>query len=143
MISYQTKRVIKRLGLASLLIIGVPAGGALSWAAYLRLSGNIHQVGESPVYRSAQLSVSNFENVVQEHAIKSVLNLRGPQQNAPWYDAERASAERLQIIYIDLPLSANEEPDEPTLDHLIATMRDAPKPLLIHCEGGEIGRAHV
>ena len=136
MISRQIYRFFKRLGLAFVLIFGLPASGALGWAAYLRLSGNIHQVGTSNVYRSAQLSISTLESVIKEYGIKSIINLRGSQQNSAWYDAERETSARLEVTYIDLPLSANEEPDEAILDHLIATMRDTPKPLLIHCEGG-------
>lgn len=136
MISYHTKRFFRRLALACILIVGVPTSGAIGWAAYLRLSGNVHQIGMSDVYRSAQLSSSEFEAVIQKHAIKSVLNLRGLQQNSAWYDAERATSAKLGVTYIDLPLSANEEPNDAKLDHLIETMRDAKKPLLIHCEGG-------
>ena len=136
MMSDRTKRFFKRLGLAGILILGVPSTGAIGWAAYLRLSGNVHQIGTSEVYRSAQLSASGFESVIEDHKIKTVINLRGAQQNSDWYDAERATSAKRGVIYIDLPLSANEEPDEAILDHLIATMRDTPKPLLIHCEGG-------
>ena len=130
------KHVLKRIALAIGIIVAIPSSGAIGWAAYLRLSGNIHQIGTSEAYRSAQLSASTFETVIEEHAIKTVINLRGSQQNAAWYDAERATTQRLGVIYIDLPLSANEEPDDAKLDLLIATMRNAPKPLLIHCEGG-------
>jgi protein tyrosine/serine phosphatase len=130
------KRFLKRTALAISIVIALPASGAIGWAAYLRLSGNIHQIGKNEAYRSAQLSTSAFESVIHEHAIKTVINLRGSQQNAAWYDAERATALRLGVTHIDLPLSANEEPDDAKLDLLIATMRDAQKPLLIHCEGG-------
>jgi len=131
-----TKRFFKNLALACVLLFGVPASGALGWAAYLRLSGNVHQIGTSEVYRSAQLSASGFESVIKDHNIKTVINLRGAQQNSGWYDAERATSAKRGVTYIDLPLSANEEPDDAKLDHLISTMRDAEKPLLIHCEGG-------
>ena len=130
------KHVIKRAALVIGILVALPASGAIGWAAYLRLSGNIHQIGTNEAYRSAQLSSSAFETVIEEHAIKTVINLRGSQQNAAWYDSERATTQRLSVIYIDLPLSANEEPDDAKLDLLIATMRDAENPLLIHCEGG-------
>lgn len=135
-ISTTAKRFLKRVALAIGLLLALPASGAIGWATYLRLSGNIHQIGTTEAYRSAQLSASTLETVIQDHAIKTVLNLRGPQQNSAWYDAERATTERLGVTHIDLPLSANEEPDEAKLDLLIATMRDAQKPLLIHCEAG-------
>ncbi|MEI6572533.1 MAG: tyrosine-protein phosphatase, partial [Alphaproteobacteria bacterium] len=135
-ITETAKHFIKRAALVIGMLVALPASGAIGWAAYLRLSGNIHQIGTNEAYRSAQLSASAFETVIQEHAIKTVINLRGSQQNATWYDAERATTQRLDVIYIDLPLSANEEPDDAKLDLLIATMRDAQKPLLIHCEGG-------
>ena len=135
-ITTAVKHFIKRAALVIGILVALPASGAIGWAAYLRLSGNIHQIGTHEVYRSAQLSASAFETVIEEHAIKTVINLRGSQQNAAWYDAERATTQRRGVTYIDLPLSANEEPDDTKLDLLITTMRDAQKPLLIHCEGG-------
>ena len=136
MLTGTAKHSIKRIALAIGIIFAIPSSGAIGWAAYLRLSGNIHQIGASEAYRSAQLSPSAFESIIHDHSIKTVINLRGPQQNAAWYDAERATTQRLGVTYIDLPLSANEEPDDAKLDLLIATMRDAQRPLLIHCEGG-------
>ena len=130
------KTFIKRALITLAIGIAIPASGAIGWAAYLRLSGNVHQIGTSEVYRSAQLSASGFESVIEDHKIKTVINLRGAQQNSDWYDAERATSAKRGVIYIDLPLSANEEPDNAKLDHLIETMREAEKPLLIHCEAG-------
>jgi protein tyrosine/serine phosphatase len=135
-ITATAKHALKRIALAIGIIVAIPSSGAIGWAAYLRFSGNIHQIGTNEAYRSAQLSTAAFEAVITEHAIKTVINLRGSQQNAAWYDSERATTQRLGVIYIDLPLSANEEPDDAKLDLLITTMRDAQKPLLIHCEGG-------
>lgn len=129
-------RLVRRAIIVSAIVIALPVTGAVAWAGYVRLSGNIHQIGTNDVYRSAQLSTSSFQALVQERKIKTILNLRGAQKEAPWYHAERLVATTLGVTYIDLPLSANEEPNDETLDRLVATMRTADKPLLIHCEGG-------
>lgn len=104
-----------------------------------RLSALERQCASSGNERGLSLRTAvlkGLEAVIKDHAVKTVINLRGSQQNSEWYDAERATAAKLGVTHIDLPLSANEEPDDAKLDHLITTMRDAQKPLLIHCEGG-------
>ena len=136
MVKGRSRQSFKRAILLCGLIFAIPASGTIGWAAYLRLSGNIHQIGQSEVYRSAQLSTSQLESLIRARNIKTILNLRGAQQDQAWYDAERALTDQLNVNYINLPLSANEEPDDAKLDRLISTMRDAEKPLLIHCEAG-------
>ena len=83
------------------------------------------------LFRSA-----SFQSLLDDRKIKTVLNLRGRQNDAAWYKAERQISSERGVTYIDLPLSANEVPSDETLDRLLETMRDAEKPLLIHCEGG-------
>jgi protein tyrosine/serine phosphatase len=45
-------------------------------------------------------------------------------------------ARRKGIIHIDVSMSAGKQPDAATVDRLIEVFKTAPKPILVHCEGG-------
>ncbi len=106
------------------------------WALMLRLSGNVHAVVEGQIYRSAQLSPDHLRALIREEGLRTIINLRGEQADAEWYRTEHATADAAGLHYVSIPLSANEEPNEATLQSLIDVMRSAEPPVLIHCEGG-------
>lgn len=116
--------------------LGLTALSLGSWALGLRLSGNIHAVDEGKIFRSAQLSPDHLKVLIRDEGIKTIINLRGENPQEAWYRAEREAATTLGVHYVSLPLSANEEPDDATLNALIDTMQKAAYPALIHCEGG-------
>ena len=77
-----------------------------------------------------------WADYLQKYAIKSLLNLRGEHRASRWYQEERHAAEALGVTHYDVQISANREVDTSTLDTILAIMRQAPKPLLIHCQAG-------
>lgn len=111
----------------------VVAAGAYLGLQYL--TGNVHEVIAGEFYRSGQLSGGGFSDVIERYRIKTVLNLRG-ESHRPWYKDEVAATERLGVRHIDFKMSALRELTLPETRKLVAIMRAAPKPLLIHCEGG-------
>lgn len=119
--------------LAAMAFLIFVVGGYL---LYLQLSGNFHVVVPGEVYRAAQMDTEDLALWRKEYGIASVLNLRGAQENAPWYREERAGAEALGIQHIDFGMSDAEELTPDQVRALIRVMRDAPKPLLIHCRAG-------
>lgn len=106
------------------------------FAGYLHLTGNFHTVIEGRVYRAAQISPENLEKWQTEHGIATVLNLRGENTGKDWYDAEVEASQRLGITHIDFRMASSRKLDQEQAQQLIDLMRDAPKPLLIHCMGG-------
>lgn len=109
---------------------------ALGWFGWLQVSGNFHNVIPGEVYRAAQMNGATLAQWQRDHGIVSVLNLRGSNPDAGWYQEETAAARDLGLIHVDFRMSASTalKPDE--AERLIAVMRDAPKPLLIHCQSG-------
>ena len=77
-----------------------------------------------------------LEHVITEHGIRSVLNLRGSHPHADWYDDEVATADALGVAHYDFALSAKRRATPAAMQELIAIVRAAPKPLLIHCKSG-------
>ncbi|MBO9453696.1 tyrosine-protein phosphatase [Paracoccus sp. R12_1] len=116
--------------------VGVVMAAAIIYLAYLQLSGNFHAVVAGEVYRAAQMDGQRLARWKREHGIATVLNLRGENTGADWYEAERGVAERLGIGHIDFRMSAARSLDRAQVQDLLQVMRDAPKPLLIHCMGG-------
>jgi protein tyrosine/serine phosphatase len=113
----------------------LPAGLGL-YLAGLQLTGNIHTVEPGALYRSAQLGESALADVIDGYHIKSVINLRGVNLQAPWYRGELAVSRAHGIAHFDFPLSANSVVDPATMARISALLRSAPKPVLIHCQSG-------
>ncbi|WP_417249843.1 fused DSP-PTPase phosphatase/NAD kinase-like protein [Celeribacter sp.] len=125
-------RIIGRLALVSVVLFS----SLIGYLAYLQLSGNYHAIVEGEVYRSAQPDYEMLERFAVEDGGKTVLNLRGIAPGSDWYDTERAAADELGLIHIDFPMSDRKVISPEVAEELIAIMRDAPKPLLVHCKAG-------
>jgi undecaprenyl-diphosphatase len=97
---------------------------------------NIHVVEEERIYRSAQLDPETLGRFIEEHGIRSILNLRGRHPDSHWYQQETAVAQEHGVILYDRKLSALKPVAPETLDEIADCVDRAPKPLLIHCEGG-------
>jgi protein tyrosine/serine phosphatase len=122
------KAIVKGL-LVSVLAVGL-------YLLALQASNNFHEVSPKELYRSAQLSSSDLAEYVQKYHIRSVLNLRGDNSGKEWYDDEVQESRQLNINYINYKMSSKEELTKQESDTLIALMKNAPKPLLIHCRSG-------
>jgi protein tyrosine/serine phosphatase len=99
-------------------------------------TGNFHAVSEHALYRSAQLTKEQFAAVIRRNRIKSILNLRGAHPGEPWYDDEIAVSRRAGVKHYDYPISATRRVSEREIAAIVEILRDAPKPLLIHCRSG-------
>lgn len=103
---------------------------------YFYIQSNVHTVIPNVYYRSAQLDASQLALLIQKKNIKSVINLRGPDQKAKWYQQEIKISSLYGVKHYDLPLRAYVLPNPDSLRRLASLLLTAPKPVLIHCEGG-------
>lgn len=126
------RRFLGRMALA----VGVLLIAAIGFFGFLQYSGNFHSVSASTVYRAAQMDAAQLEKWADKYQIASVLNLRGENTGADWYDSEVKTAAKLGIQHINFRMSASQELTKDEVQNLLQVMRDAPKPLLIHCQGG-------
>lgn len=104
--------------------------------AYLVATTNFHPVIAGELYRSSQPSASTISLLSKEYGIKTIINLRGDNAGHHWYDTEVAQAKLLGINHIDFRMSSRHELSQEQAAQLVQLMRDAPKPLLIHCQAG-------
>jgi len=122
-----------RVTLWTLALIGF---GVVAFVGFTVANGNFHAVARDEAFRSAQPSPKDLERYARERGIRTVINLRGENRSDAWYRDEVATARRLGLRHIDFRMSARRGMSNDEAWRLIAIMRDAPKPLLIHCESG-------
>ena len=112
---------------------------ALLLGAYLgllQLTGNVHAVQAGIVYRSAQLDQDDFESIIKSRKIRSILNLRGEDANERWYRSEMAAVQATGVRHFDYGIGSTSYVDAKQVKEILAILRSAPKPLLIHCASG-------
>ncbi|MBS0247570.1 MAG: tyrosine-protein phosphatase [Proteobacteria bacterium] len=106
------------------------------WAIFLQLTGNIHTVRPNELYRSAQLDGDDLARVLDEYRIKSVINLRGGNPGDAWYDEELKVTNAHGVQHFDVGIGATSEPEPKVMRRLIGLLRNAPRPILVHCFSG-------
>lgn len=109
---------------------------AAFYFGHIFFSDNFHEVVRGELYRSGQLNAAQIAYYQKTKGIKSIINLRGHNPGLGWYDEEVAASKKLGLTHIDLRLSSKQEMSRQQVIELLAAMRDAPKPLLIHCHSG-------
>jgi hypothetical protein len=130
------RRSLRRAALGLVLAVLLLGGGYAAYCGVLIGTGNVHAVVPGELYRSAQLDGAQLTETVGRHDIRAVLNLRGAHPAEDWYADEVAATQRLGVAHYDLALSARRELTDAQRTALLAILREAPRPLLIHCASG-------
>ena len=118
---------------------GVAAGLILALAGYISsdlIHDNLRVVAAGQAYRSGQMDAEEFTSVIEHYGIKSILNLRGENPTTSWHQAEIATAAKLNVVHYDRSLGSGRQMTLEQMDDLVNLLRQAPKPILIHCNGG-------
>ncbi len=129
---FSVRQAVRRAGIG---LFGVIALGGV-YLGTVRLTGNFNTVVAGEFYRSGQLAPTQIADYTKRYGIKTIINLRGDNTGIDWYDAEVREAKLLGIAHIDFGLSAQRELTAAQAAKLIALMKNAQKPLLIHCQAG-------
>jgi len=116
--------------------VGLTAGSCGAYWGAIQYQGNFHTVQEGTFYRSAQLGKDKLRSAIRKHKIRSVLNLRGAHPGQAWYDEEVAVSQALGVAHYDYGLSAHRFVTRQQIGEVLDIVRDAPKPLLVHCKAG-------
>lgn len=91
---------------------------------------------EDELYRSGQFTESDIQKYAHKHGIRSIINLRGDNTGQEWYDDEVRDAKAAGIKHLNFRMSSKQVLTSAELIQLIRMMERAPKPVLIHCNGG-------
>lgn len=101
-----------------------------------KLFDNFHTVQPGALYRSGQLSSQKLAKYIQKLGIKSIINLRGKNADKRWWQEEHACAKRFGVHFFNISMSAQRLPYKQELIQLLQLYDHAPRPILIHCQGG-------
>jgi protein tyrosine/serine phosphatase len=128
----KTKRLRRGLFAALAVLLAVFSG----YAGYTIYHANFHSIVIGEAYRSGQMTTEQLTHVIQNHRIKSVLNLRGENETSDWHQTEISTAAKLGVVHYDRSLGSGTQLTQEQMDDLVTLLRRAPKPVLIHCLGG-------
>lgn len=92
----------------------------------------VSTVKDGALYRSGQLTPAKMEIAVREHDIRTVVNLRGRQPDAKWYQDQTRLLKDLRVKQIDVPVGTAADPD--AVEKLLATFKEEDKPILVHSQ---------
>ncbi|MFH0797731.1 MAG: dual specificity protein phosphatase family protein [Candidatus Omnitrophota bacterium] len=131
----KNKRILTKGKKAIIIAVVFLALAGTGWFC-IEQQGNFHVVSPNKVYRSGQVRQGKLIQYIQDYKIKSVLNLRGRNENSEWWKKEVSACVLLDVKYYDLSLSSKREPTSEQFRDLLEILEKSPKPLLVHCEGG-------
>ena len=97
---------------------------------------NFRVVEKGVLYGSRQMSGPALERTIRKWGIKTVVNLRGEHPDAPWYREELRACQSAGVQHVDFDWSRSNMPSPESLAAYVDTVKNAPKPILVHCEGG-------
>jgi protein tyrosine phosphatase (PTP) superfamily phosphohydrolase (DUF442 family) len=102
-----------------------------------RLFGlNFHVVVSGCVYRGAQPTPRFIEQLVKEHGVRTIINLRGCGTPADWYVKETQAVQQLGVNQEDVCFSAVRLPSSQELRRLVEVLDGAEYPIYLHCRRG-------
>ncbi len=128
--------ILRRLLLYPVVALAITLGAAGALYAYWQAGGNFHVVEAGRYYRSAQLAPADLDRVIRQYGIRSILNLRGPNAGTAWYDGELATSRADGVVHLDYAISAENPVSVTQMKEILAILKDAPKPVLVHCQAG-------
>ncbi len=126
----------KRLARASLWTVMILLGLAALAYALARTRDNFHVVVPGELYRSGQMEPDALRATLAREGIRTVVNLRGHQDGAGWYDEESAILAAVGVRLVDFPMSSGVVLPAEKMDALIGHLRRGPAPVLVHCRAG-------
>jgi len=97
---------------------------------------NFYEVDKNRFFRSRQLSPTCLKKFITQFGIKTIINLRGENKKASWWQKEKQIAQEHNVHFYSIPMSARRLPHKKDLITLLTLYQNAPRPILVHCRGG-------
>jgi protein tyrosine phosphatase (PTP) superfamily phosphohydrolase (DUF442 family) len=120
-----------------LAIVALTVAAALAPETYrVTLGSNFHVVIDQRLYRAAQPSGPSLTNYIRDYGIRTVINLRGPNDGEDWFEEEKQAAQRAGADFVSVNMSASDKPQEQFLRELVDTFDQGNEPILVHCNSG-------
>jgi hypothetical protein len=129
-----TRRRWLRLGARA--VLGSLFLAAAGEAGRVFVGDNFHTVVPGKFYRCSQPSPDRLEQLIHEHGIRTVVNLRGCCASFDWYLNECRAGAALDVCQEDLCFSAGRLPAVAELRRLVEVLDRGEYPVLFHCQRG-------
>lgn len=114
----------------------LPILAVSGFALFQAWINNFHEVVPGELYRSGQFWEGDIARYTKEHGIRSIINLRGDNTGQEWYDDEVREAKAAGVEHLNFRMSSKRVLTRSEVLQLVRVMDHAPKPVLIHCNGG-------
>jgi hypothetical protein len=98
---------------------------------------NFHWIVPGEAARSAQAYAGFLGPFLAARGIRSVVNLRGPNEKFGWWHYEKRVTKERGIAHFDTMLNSRRLPTRQMLLNLLEAFDAAPKPVLLKCSGGQ------
>lgn len=98
---------------------------------------NFHWIAPGKAARSAQAYAGFLGPFLRKHAIRAVINLRGPNPDWGWWRYEKRVCAKNGIEHFDVMLSSKRLPTRKMLEILFDAYDAARAPVLLKCSGGQ------
>lgn len=126
-------KFVKLLSVAAFAFFVATVGFYVSQKCY---HNNFHVVEDGVMYRSAQPTAEDIKRYKDEYGIKTIISLKKKQPTKQWWIDETTESKKLGITHYDVALSSTMVAPMYRMIELTKLMRDVPRPVLVHCEGG-------
>jgi protein tyrosine phosphatase (PTP) superfamily phosphohydrolase (DUF442 family) len=111
--------------------------GAGFWALRARYHGPVRVVEVTPgLLVAGQPEAAEWQDLLERHAVRSVINLRGPRPSERWYVDEVAACRGLGVARHDVRVKLDDWPPQHEVRRLVELLDAGPRPLLLHCKDG-------
>jgi protein tyrosine/serine phosphatase len=127
--SRRIRTLTQGFALALLLVFGAEAARTV-------FGSNFHPVVRGRCYRSSQPSPTRLRLLERTFHIRSIINLRGVEDDRVWYKRERSISRELNMQMLDRGMWAQRPPTEEEFHDIVRAVDGAEEPILIHCVSG-------
>jgi len=117
-------------------IAGVLGALIVTWLFHFFVLDNLMTVEKGLLYRSGQMSDETLQATAARLHLASIVNLRGANPDAAWYQSEIKMAESLHLHHYDIRMGSRSFPSPEALQQLTDVFEKGPYPMLLHCYRG-------
>jgi protein tyrosine/serine phosphatase len=102
---------------------------------------NLHVVEDGVLYRCGQPTPDQLGELIDQHALRTVVSLRGRRDNKDpdaWEQSERSVCRDHGVEFITIPFNHKNPPTTEQVEAFLQLMKDPQRhPVLLHCRIGQ------
>ena len=99
------------------------------------LGDNFHEVDKDNLYRCRQLSDTNLEQYINQYNIKTILNVRGYDEEPEIRKREQEICKKNNVLFFGVPIRGKSV-SEYDIQQVMAILETTPRPIIVHCYAG-------